>query len=160
MEGVFDTPGGTMDHHLSPNDNPFSDNHQDASDFLPYTDPFSDDHATTSTALLPHDTPTADTSHTSLPSPPSNEDMDSNSSSHHSEDSPAHGPVPSHSPPLIDVDLGFEDSGLDPTFSGHPSLSEQLKERFLAGYHGGGKQYCVKYICTCLPLIGDSKALV
>ena len=64
-----------------------------------------------------------------------------------SEDSSAQSPLPNQPSPLIDEDLGFEDSRLDPTFSGHPSLSEQLKERFLAGYHGGGEQYWDEGIC-------------
>ena len=98
MEDVFDLPAQSADHCFSPNDDPFSDSHEDASNFFPNTNPFSDDHATTSTALLPHNTPIANTSHTFLPSPPSDEHMDSNPSPHHTEDSPAQGPVPSQSP--------------------------------------------------------------
>jgi hypothetical protein len=129
MEDTFNVPAQTVDHSFSPNDDPFSDDHDNAGGFPPYTNPFSDDHATTSTTLPP--------SHTSPPSPSSDEDTDSNTSAHPLE----HSPVSGQPPPLIDEDLGFEDSGLDPTFTGHPSLSEQLKEHFLAGYHGGGKQY-------------------
>ena len=134
MEDVFNAPDEAVDHALSPKDDPFSDNHENTENFPTPPDPFSDVHATTSTTLLPQDPPIASTSHLFLPPPPSDEDMDSSMSSHHSEQNSAEGPAS----PLIDEDLGFEDSSLDPTSRGHPSLSEQLKERFLADYHGGG----------------------
>ena len=85
--------------------------------------------------------------------------MDSNSSTSHLGGSPAQGPVPSQSPPLIDEDLGFEDSGLDPTSSGLPSLSEQLKEHFLTDYHGGGKQNWTRCIPPTYPLVFTAKHL-
>jgi hypothetical protein len=142
-EVMEDTPtqtmDQTMDHHLLPNDNSFSNNHENASDFPLYNDPFSDDRAMTSAGLLPHNTPFAGTSDTFPLSAPSDEAMDTDPSPSRSEESSAQGPVSGRSSPLIDKDLGFEDSGLDPTSAGHPSLSERLKERFLAGYHGGGK---------------------
>jgi hypothetical protein len=139
MEDTFEAPVQATDCGLSPNDNHFSDNHENTSSFIPYDDPFSDNHAATSADLLPPNTPIATTSHAFLPSTPGDEDMDVDPSPGHSEDSSAQGPASGWSSPLIDEDLGFEDSGLDPTFSGHPSLSEQLKDHFLAGYHGGGE---------------------
>lgn len=160
MEDAFEAPAQTTEHQLSLGDDPFADDYENAGCSLPPPDPFSDDHATTSTTILPHDTPFANPSHTFLPSSPSDEDMGSNLSPSNPEDSPAQSPASSQLPPLIDQDLGFEDSGLDPTFSGHPSLSEQLKERFLAGYHGGGKQYWIKYVCTHSLLSIDSEAPV
>lgn len=138
MEDTPEAPAPTADLGF-PTDNPFSDDHEDTGNSPPSDDPFSNDYAAASADLLPHNTPFASTSHTFPPSAPSDEDMDVDQFPSHSEDSSAQGPGSSRSSPLIDEDLGFEDSGLDPTFSGLPSLSEQLKERFLAGYHGGGK---------------------
>jgi hypothetical protein len=42
MEDVFDVSAQSMDHHLSPDDDPFSDNHKSMDNSLPYTDAFSD----------------------------------------------------------------------------------------------------------------------
>lgn len=154
MEDAFNTPT----HSLSPT---ISDNHENSGNSHPSTNPFSDDHASSSLPLPPpHNTPSASASYTFLPSTPSDEDMDLNLSSHHSVNTPAQGSAPDHSPPLTDEDLGFEDSGLDPAFSGHLSLSEQLKENFLASYHGGGKQHWAKCDCICLPLSVYSEALI
>ena len=139
MEDILGPGAQTMDYNLPPIDNPFSDNHENAGGSFLSNDPFSDDHATTSANLLHHDIPFADTSHPLPPSPPSDKDL--NVSPSHSEDGSVQGSVLSQPSPLVDEDLGFEDAGLDPAFSGRPSLSEQLKERFLASYHGGGKWY-------------------
>jgi len=140
MEDMFEIPAQTEDHSLSP-----SSNHN--GDFPSHTNPFSDNYMTASTDLLPHNTPIATTSHTFPLTVPSNEDMETSQPSSHSEDSLPQGPLPGQPSPLIDEELGFEDSGLDPTSGGNPSLSEQLKARFLAGYHGGGEQYWDEDIC-------------
>ena len=141
MEDAFEASPPTADYGLSPHNDPFSD----VGNFPSHNDPFSDNHMTTSAR---DDTSFPNTSHTFPLSTLSDEDMDTNPSPRHSEDSSAQVLASGRSSPLIDEDLGFEDSGLDPAFSGHPSLSEQLKERFLAGYHGRGRQYRNKYICT------------
>ena len=152
MEDTFEATTQTTNHGLSTHDDPFSD-------FLPPDNPFSDDHATTSTNLLQHNTPFGNTS-TFSPSPPSNDGMDMDMFPTHSDDSSMHGPAPSQPSPLIDEDLGFEDSGLDPTFGGYLSLSEQLKERFLTSYHGGGKYYWNRCIYNYLLLNINSRTVV
>jgi hypothetical protein len=139
MEDTFEAPVQATDCGLSPNDNHFSDNHENTSSFIPYDDPFSDNHAATSADLLPPNTPIATTSHAFLPSTPGDEEMDLGLSPSHSGDSL--GKPTSIQPSLSDEGVEFEDSSLDPISTGHPSLSEQIKERFLSDYHGGGRSH-------------------
>ena len=134
MEDMHEGPAPTTDYGPFPSNDPFSDNHENISNFLPHDNPFSDGHATAAT-------PFPDTSHTFQPPVPSDEDINMNPLPGHSGDSSSPSPTSGCSSPPVDEELEFEDSGLDPAFSGHPSLSEQIKERFLADYHGGGKQF-------------------
>lgn len=160
MEDMFETPTQASDRHLSPDDDSFSDNQEDIGNTILCDDPFSDDHATASTSPVPQNNPFTSTSHTFPPSAPSDEDMDMSLPPSCSENSSIQGSACGSSSLLVDEDPGFEDSGLDPASSGLPSLSEQLKERFLADYHGGGKWCQDEDNCICLPLGVDSKALI
>jgi len=137
-----DAPEGStqpLDHNYSPDNPPFSDHPETV-------DPFSDHHETVNpfsdnqppdSIPLPHAIPF---DHPLLPSALGDKDMDISPSSSDSEDNSGQHP-PSIQPSLNDEDIGFEDSGLDPASTGLPSLSEQLKERLLKDYHGGGGSY-------------------
>ena len=115
-----------------PGDNPFTDHHKPTTSCNPF-----DDHAAVDD--LSHNTPFPNTLHPLSPPVPDSEDMDITSSSSHSGDG-SEQPA-SIQPSLSDEDIEFEDSGLDPAFTGSLSLSEQLKENFLRDYHGQGGLY-------------------
>lgn len=118
---------------------PFADHHETTDTSLQHNNPFSDDYAMDNDLPL-HGTPSSDPPDPLPPSTSNNEDMDISPSPEHSEDDLEQQPA-SVQLSLDGEDIGFEDSGLDPGSTGLPSLSEQLKERFLREYHGGGELY-------------------
>lgn len=99
--------------------------------------PFSDDHEIAGGSLGYDNTSFLDAPQPLLPAVFGDEEMDLSISSGHSGGSL--GQPASIQPSLSDEGVDFEDSGLDPISAGYPSLSEQIKERFLRDYHGGGR---------------------
>lgn len=150
VEDTPDSPAQSSDH-----DNP-PDDHKTAGNSLQPNNPFSDDYAMDNNIPL-HGTPFVDPPHPLLSSLLSDENMDTSLSPGHSEDDLGQD-LASIQSSLDDEDIEFEDSGLDPTSTGYPSLSEQLKEQLLRDYHGGGKLYQNKCLCICSPLRANSKA--
>ena len=118
--------------------------------------PFSDDHEVASSSLEYEDTPFIDAPQPPLPVIFDDEEMDLGVSSGHSEDSL--GKPASIQPSLSDEGMEFEDSGLDLMSTGYPSLSEQIKERFLRDYHGGGRSHQNKHLHICSLIGTNSKA--
>lgn len=156
MEDMSQVSAQSTDHVYAVDDPP-SNYHETAGDSLQCDDPFSDDHATDDN-LSPHGTPFTDSPHPVLPSVLGDEDMVTSPSPRSSGDDSEQSPASIQ--PSLNEDIGFEDSSLDPASVGLPSLSEQLKERFLRDYHGGGGLCSSKYLCVCSPLAVDSKALI
>jgi hypothetical protein len=102
-------------------------------------DPFSDDYEAAAGSSTYHYASFVDTPQPPLLSVSGDEEMDLGLSPSHSGDSL--GKPTSIQPSLSDEGVEFEDSSLDPISTGHPSLSEQIKERFLSDYHGGGRSH-------------------
>lgn len=138
-EDTPNSPAQSSDHSNSPNGSHFSNDHETASNPLQSDNPFSDDYAMDNNIPL-HDTPFVDPPHPLLSSLFGDEDMDTSLPPSHSEDDSGQD-IASIQSSLDNEDIEFEDSGLDPTSTGYPSLSEQLKEQLLRDYHGRGKLY-------------------
>lgn len=128
------TPPTSYNHTLD--NNPFSDDYDTSNNAPQDNNPFSDDMAMSNNSTS-HATPFINSPHSPLPSVSSDEVMDKNPPPTYSEDDSDQHPASLQSSP--DDNLGFEDSGLDPAFTGHLSISEQLQEKFLKDYHSGGE---------------------
>jgi hypothetical protein len=116
--------------------NPFSDDYETSSNALQDNNPFSDDNSMLNNSAS-HATPFANTPHSPLLSVSGDEGMDTGTPPPSTGDDSDSLPASLHS--SSDNSVGFEDSGLDPEFTGHLSLSEQLQEKFLRSYHSEGE---------------------
>jgi hypothetical protein len=122
-----------MDHNSASGDDPFSDDYGISGARREEVNPFSSDQAMFK-LLTSHKFSPADLPHPPLPSIPGSGEMAGSPQPTSSDQDSGQLSVSSQ----LSLDIGFEDSGLDPASTGCPSLPEQLQEKFLKGYHSGG----------------------
>jgi len=136
-DGDLEGPTQPSDHNIF-NNSPFSEDYATSGNSLQDEDLFSDDQAMLDDTIS-QTTPLLDTS-LSLQASVLDNKMDRGLTPTPLEDESSHYP-PSLSPTVDEADIGFEDSHLDPGFTGGPSVSEWLQEKFLKDYHSEGEHY-------------------